>query len=1769
MKKFLKGLLKFFAIVTGIVVGLVVLVLVVLLLPTTAEKAGTFAIDQVENALQAQLEIGSLEGSPLTELVVKDIVLKTEEGAPIFTVRRLVADVHLMELFSRTVWADLEATGVDIYLHTSEEGVLNLSTIAPPEDDQPATGLPISLRLNAELRDTVVVWRDERASSDGDELAGLGAQIDREMLAEALAKMQMPAQLQRQAPHTAVLTDVSAMLTFWMERDTTMTIDAEEIGGDLASSGVTSPRSATVEGFSMLLSVPDETKNEETGTIAASVRSFSLAEWLRLQDAAVEFPPAVDQMSIGMEDLSVTQPALDFFVPEAGFRTAMSLSADFAPIDGEGSGIAATATFADHPDGRVEIGATIKGWESPGPDTEWKLALVAPDLKPSEIAGAAAPLHRISASLTASGTGIDPATMAASAEVGLRNVEIDRYTIDALYARGSVDQGAIDVPKLRVATPYASASASGRWRPDGDFAVKARAQSTDRVAQIAQQLFGREVATRADLDIDAEGNLDLGADDPIAMLRELDADVGWDVGEFVAEDVRVGESRGALTAQVTSEAGGIRRVNYRVDATGRDVGTSGLSLEHLSVQSRGRSTVSAPGIDTMNVLKRLTARADIDVRGFSAGDTRARNLDLFAEVRPSGNRLAYTVRGSAEQTSMGEAGEVGDAAVSLKGDVALGETLVWPGALRALKASGGVSARGLKLGGDQAGSIDAVVDIAGPISDLRGSIRTETTQLALAGYEFEVLDADLRFVGDRVFEVDAEGRQKEAKPSQVEVFLRGRYARDLTDFEVLDLVFRTVGDSWTMSDGFSIDTKTGTLSFEDVRLTHGDQAVRVDGYFRPGEGQDLTVEVEDVEIASIADEFGITGLDPLRARVNANATLGGTAREPTASFSIRLEDVYWEEYGPFAVFLEGRYGELDLVLERFEVDGYGGRIVEGNATLPVRIETSGAFEVLQNRKLDLFLEMPTLDVDRLYEVAAPLKEWGIDGRLGMKTRLRGTFREPSLNMEIRAQELVSTGAVDGSNIDVGPLDATFVVRYENPDVPAGGLEATLNATWQDEPPIQALARVRADAASWLRDFLDGEEIDWGDRLGASPWKLMARAQRFDLKNLRVGPLREADAEGFVTLEVDADGTLGNPVANLDVSLEDFGWNRYRDIYLDIAASLDRDILRLENAKLEWDADEILVASGSLPAPFEAVFGDGKLGELPIDFQVQLQPLPVAKFSAVDYSFASFKGELSGFARLSGTLTEPIIDGRLSAIDMEFADKSRGTIAAKVAIDAEDRLRAGLSICTGPDAVLEGAVSLPIDLNLWTLFQGEELAFAGPIEASLLGDNVRLAGLVPRKVFDDYVSDVNGFMDVDLRVSGTVEQPQVEGKLQVARGALFLGEYSRGFKDVAIDLEATSQRVDLRRLYVADERGHLSAKARLELDGFKPGAIDGEVEVRDFGTTGITDFAMFISADVGLGGNFSGGAAEAKATISELEVIIPDTSDQSTHPTTLNADIVIMQDRRDRLDIFDFGGSDQDGSSGEAWLRLAVEVERNSWIRHPMAEVEIMADLDLEIAPGSVLIGGEAQTIQGQAEVLGKKFTIAEGLVTFTGQDPPNPRLQIEAVHTLDRRVTETIGPPSSGNPRAIVRVTGRASDPRIRFMSDPEMAESDVLYTLITGRPPGQADAGSTDASGLATGAASGLASGLIQDQLGQVLPVDFDVVRFEAGDEGFADPSLEVGKYITTDVYISIETKFGAEPNENTSEFNIEYRFLPRWVLEFQAGNLGTGELNVFWDIY
>jgi hypothetical protein len=80
-----------------------------------------------------------------------------------------------------------------------------------------------------------------------------------------------------------------------------------------------------------------------------------------------------------------------------------------------------------------------------------------------------------------------------------------------------------------------------------------------------------------------------------------------------------------------------------------------------------------------------------------------------------------------------------------------------------------------------------------------------------------------------------------------------------------------------------------------------------------------------------------------------------------------------------------------------------------------------------------------------------------------------------------------------------------------------------------------------------------------------------------------------------------------------------------------------------------------------------------------------------------------------------------------------------------------------------------------------------------------------------------------------------------------------------------------------------------------------------------------------------------------------------------------------------------------------------------------------------------------------------------------------------------------------------------------------------------------------------------------------RVLPVDLDVLRFEAATAG-SSAAFTIGKWITRKLFLAYRRRLEARPEENAGEAELEYWLGRNVLVEATAGDRGIYGADLLW---
>jgi autotransporter translocation and assembly factor TamB len=460
---------------------------------------------------------------------------------------------------------------------------------------------------------------------------------------------------------------------------------------------------------------------------------------------------------------------------------------------------------------------------------------------------------------------------------------------------------------------------------------------------------------------------------------------------------------------------------------------------------------------------------------------------------------------------------------------------------------------------------------------------------------------------------------------------------------------------------------------------------------------------------------------------------------------------------------------------------------------------------------------------------------------------------------------------------------------------------------------------------------------------------------------------------------------------------------------------------------------------------------------------------------------------------------------------------------------------------------------------WRVQGRELLQVQGSVGLSangVLAMQIRAPGL-PLEMLQGLVPGLThsaGTLNLDLQAAGTLQQPRLNGSLVMDNGALQLAATGERYRDMQMRIVMTGDRIDIQQLRVGSQSGPLEVMGWAQLAGSTLQQVDVTVRAQEFTAMNTPGIQAMVNMDLAVRGSLQAMTATGTVTVPRLQVVtnkLPMSGRKDVQPWELTVQGV-------------YGPGPAAVAAGDEgaavplqvdvplpFLRadMRVDIPRNAWIHGPGTAVEMSGDLHIskELEQPFVL-SGMITIVRGFASAYGKRFVIQQGQVTFTGDPEINPLLDITVNHTVSNYVVA-------------IHVEGKARKPEIIFSSTPELPQSDILSLLIVGKTMDRLTSSEQqDLSSQLGGAAGGMIAGQLQEALGGALGLD--TLTIGAG-ESFGSGSVSIGQYVTQDIFMSYEFGMG---KGGGNRVGVEYSITPRFKLKGSTTDNGASAIDFLW---
>ncbi|UCG52556.1 MAG: translocation/assembly module TamB, partial [Candidatus Latescibacterota bacterium] len=332
-------------------------------------------------------------------------------------------------------------------------------------------------------------------------------------------------------------------------------------------------------------------------------------------------------------------------------------------------------------------------------------------------------------------------------------------------------------------------------------------------------------------------------------------------------------------------------------------------------------------------------------------------------------------------------------------------------------------------------------------------------------------------------------------------------------------------------------------------------------------------------------------------------------------------------------------------------------------------------------------------------------------------------------------------------------------------------------------------------------------------------------------------------------------------------------------------------------------------------------------------------------------------------------------------------------------------------------------------------------------------------------------------------------------------------------------------------------------------------LKGTIASKGFEMNAADQARMTGDLDIRIGGTRKKPEIKGEIRIDQAFIRVPDQS-EDLHPIDGEAILLVRDSLGAEADTIRLAPSasssppQQTVAPSDLNLDVNVIIPSGFWVRGKGLDLELSGDLNIKQHEGKPTVTGELRVIRGTLVALGRRFELERGVVTFYGGDEIDPSLDV------------VLGTEIEGTKIQIL-FGGTTQAPELRFASQPDMPEADIMSVLLFGRPYSQLDDGQVNLMRDRTREMLvSVGASKLQSKVGGQLGIDIVTVKSTGPDN--AGTALSVGKYLNPQVLLSYAY---ALDKDSDSFVSLEYFLKGRFKVETIFGNKGQTSIGIGWS--
>ena len=317
----------------------------------------------------------------------------------------------------------------------------------------------------------------------------------------------------------------------------------------------------------------------------------------------------------------------------------------------------------------------------------------------------------------------------------------------------------------------------------------------------------------------------------------------------------------------------------------------------------------------------------------------------------------------------------------------------------------------------------------------------------------------------------------------------------------------------------------------------------------------------------------------------------------------------------------------------------------------------------------------------------------------------------------------------------------------------------------------------------------------------------------------------------------------------------------------------------------------------------------------------------------------------------------------------------------------------------------------------------------PMSAPLTGRiDIAITELGLVRAFVPDIQEIDGNMDVALKLGGTLGNPSLSGHAVLKSDRVLIPRAGLELKDVLVQIQGTDGRTLKLTGQVVSGEDELKLDGVVTLDADKGWPARITLEGENFQLANLPEAQVIVSTDMNLENSkeriLLRGKIDVPKALIEIHDLPPGSQDVSP-------DAVIVGEEESAEQV----------ASAKLDAQVSVTLGDQVHFAGFGLNVDLGGKLTVNMKDGKLpTANGELKILSGSYRAYGQDLTIEKGRISWAGGNINNPNLRLQASRKID---DVTVG----------VKVAGTARKPSFTvYSSDPDITEKEAISLLLTGQ---------------------------------------------------------------------------------------------------------------------